>query len=62
MVRPSTVLLLFRIVLAILFFPYQFEYCPFKICEEFCWNFAGDYTEPVDCFSRVLSIGDLSIF
>lgn len=30
-------------------FPLETEKCPFKINEEFGWNFDGDCMEPVDC-------------
>lgn len=47
-----------RIVLAILvwyffvvvYFPYQLEYCSFKVSEELCWDFDGDCIESVDFF------------
>ena len=30
---------------------YEFEYCSFDGCEEFCWDFDRDYyIESVDCF------------
>ena len=32
------------------FFPYEVEYCYFEVCEELCWDFDGDCSEPVDCF------------
>ena len=60
---PPEVLLLFRIVLALLFyfccclfvcflfvFPNEVENCSFKIYKELCWNFDGDGIESVDCF------------
>ena len=37
--------LLYRIVLVILgsfVFPYEIDYCSFKVCEELCWDFDGD--------------------
>ena len=32
------------------FFSYEVEYCSFEVCEEFCWDFDGDYLESIDCF------------
>jgi hypothetical protein len=63
-VIPPEVLLVFRIVLAILFFclfvfclvwfgfsfPYEVENCSFKFCNELYWNFDGDCIESVNCF------------
>jgi hypothetical protein len=31
-------------------FPHKDENCPFKICQELCWNFDGDYIESVNGF------------
>lgn len=53
MVIPQDVLLLFRVVfsyLGLFVFPYKIEYCPFKVCEELCWNFDGTCIESIDCF------------
>ena len=51
---PLEIPLLYSIVLAILGFffpfPYEVEYCPFKFCEEFRWDFDGQGIESVDCF------------
>ena len=33
-----------------LVFPYKVEYCPFKVCEELCWDFDGDCIDSVDYF------------
>ena len=47
------ILLLYRIVLGypgFFDFPYEVEYCPFEVCEEFYWDFDGHCVESVDCF------------
>ena len=31
-------------------FPYEVEYCSFKVCKEFCWDFDGHCIESVHCF------------
>ena len=37
----------------LLVFPYEVEYCSFKVCEELCWDFDGDCIESIDCFGRI---------
>jgi hypothetical protein len=31
-------------------FPYEFENCSFRVCEELCWHFDGDCIESVNYF------------
>ena len=31
-------------------FPYEVEYCSFKVCKEFCWDFDENCIESIDCF------------
>ena len=33
-------------------FPCEVEYCSFKGCKEFWWNFGGDCIESIDAFGR----------
>ena len=59
---PPKVPFFYRIVLTVLrflgffclfvcfAFPYEVEYCSFKVCEEFSWDFDENYIESVDCF------------
>jgi len=53
-VTHSTVHKLFHIVVqcfvVIAVFPYEAEVFPFKICEELCKNFDGNFTERVHFF------------
>ena len=36
------------------FFPYEVEYCPFKFCEELCWDFDRNCSAAIDCFDRIV--------
>ena len=36
--------------LRLFIFPYEVDYCSFKVCEELCWDFDGDCIEFIDCF------------
>ena len=52
-VMPQKVPLLCKIVLDILgfsVFPYEVDYCSFKVGEELCLGFNGDCIKSIDCF------------
>ena len=50
MVIQMEVLLLLRVDLATIFFPYDVKNCSFHISEELYWNFDEDCIESIDCF------------
>ena len=53
---PPEVSLLYRITFdnpGLFVFPYETEYCSFKVCEELCWDFDGECIESPDCFDRI---------
>ena len=43
-------LIVFKIMIFFLFFPYEIENWSFHAFEESCWDFDGDCVESVDCF------------